>query len=146
MHNSRLNNSIISNRTRSRSNSASSMDFSINGEVSQSSSVTPPTPPVGSVNPTSITASLSKSLQVVGAISTWDNIKADIKKLSAAVAVNQERLLQYEENQQRMESKLDLVLNLLRSSSQHPVSSQRNTSFAPNGSHFNDLSVSRYLE
>ncbi|GAA5804831.1 hypothetical protein HPULCUR_010339 [Helicostylum pulchrum] len=123
---SRLNNSLISSRTRSRSssvssaNSASREDMSV--DTQQSFSVLAPSISLSRVsNDSDMTAALSRSFFATGASNTWDSIKSDLKKLDAKISRFEDRFDRIEsriDRLERIESKLDIILSKLEGSSE----------------------------
>lgn len=142
MYNSSLNYA----RTRSRSNSISSSTSSVNetAPVQSSSAATVPiiTAATNLIDVADMTKALTRSLQVVGATSSWDTIKSDIKSIRADMS--------------RIEKKLD---DLIRKQDQGSFFSEASSSqteaavprvnedrlFAPGKPMYNTLSVSNIL-
>lgn len=152
---SRLNNSLISSRTRSRSssvssaNSASREDMSV--DTQQSFSVLAPSISLSRVsNDSDMTAALSRSFFATGASNTWDSIKSDLKKLDAKISRFEDRFDRIEsriDRLERIESKLDIILSKLEGSSEprELVTCQSDsTLFRPGTAMYNMLSVSDY--
>lgn len=150
MPNSRLNNSLISSRTRSRSNSVSSFDSSME-EVFEA----PQLPSVSAAtvfNSSDIAAAIVKGLQVTGATNNLEYIRNDVKQSYLHILEQGEKQLLLEKEQlQSKEAILNLNANMntllertTGSSSQvePPILQIGDDTFAPGGSMHNTLSVS----
>lgn len=144
MFTTRSNSSLISSRTRSRSNSVSSVASSIEEpsyQVAQSAPIMESSLQTTGPSTTDITSALVKSLRVIGATNTWDNVRNDVKKLSADVTRCEERIT-------RVEEKVDRILGILLASPQvveAPVMPSEGTYITPGTSKYNELSVSYFF-